>query len=64
MFSDESRFYLLGVDGRKRVWRRCKERHVPAIVIPRVAYQGGGIMVWAGISATAKTDLVFIDGNL
>ena len=21
-------------------------------------------MVWAGISATAKTDLVFIDGNL
>ena len=33
-------------------------------VIPRVAYQGGGIMVWAGISASAKTDIVFIDGNL
>ena len=63
MFSDESRFYLRRVDGRKRVWRRCKERHVPATVIPRVAYQGG-VMVWAGISATAKTDLVFIDGNL
>ena len=63
MFSYESRFYLRRVDGRKRVWRRRKERHVPATMIPRVAYQGGGVMVWAGISATAKTDLVFIDGN-
>ena len=36
----------------------------PATVIPRVAYQGSRGMVWAGISATAKTDLVFIDGNL
>ena len=63
-FSDESRFYLRRVDGRKRVWRRRKERHVPASVIPRVAYQGGGAMVWAGISATARTDFVFIDGNL
>ena len=64
MFSDDSRFYLRRVGGRKRVWRRHKERHVPAIVIPRVAYQGGGVMVWAGISSTAKTDLVSIDGNL
>lgn len=64
MFSDESRFYLKRVDGRKRVWRRRRERHVPATVIPTVAFQGGGVMVWAGISATAKTDLVFIEGNL
>ena len=35
-----------------------------SLVIPWIAYQGGGVMVWAGISATAKTDLVFIDGNL
>ena len=63
MFSDEYRFYLRRMDARKRVWWRCKERHVPATVIPRVAYQRGGVMVWAGISATAKTDLVFIDRN-
>ena len=61
MFSDE---FLRRVDGRKRVLRRRKERHVPATEIPRVAYQGDGVMVWAGISATAKPDLVFIDGNL
>ena len=64
MFSDESRFYLRTVDRRKRVWRRRKERHVQITVKPRVAYQGGGVMVWPGISATAKTDLEFIDGNL
>ena len=64
MFSDESRFYLRRVEARKRIWRRRKERHVPATVVPRVAYQRGGVMLWAGISATAKTDLVFIDGNL
>ena len=64
MFSGESRFYLRRADGRKQVWRRRKERHVPATVIPRVAYQGGGVMVWAGISATAKTGLVFSGGNL
>ena len=29
-----------------------------------VAYQGSGVLEWAGISATAKTDLVFINGNL
>ena len=57
-------FYLKRVDGRKRVWRRRKERHVPVTVIPTVAFQGGGVMVWAGISATAKTDLVFIEGIL
>ena len=54
MDSEESRFYLRRVDGKKRVWRRCEERHV----LSRVAYQGGSVMVWAGISATAKTDLV------
>ena len=37
---------------------------VLATVIPKVAYQGGGVMVWAGITATAKTDLVFLDRNV
>ena len=64
MFFDESRFYLKRVDGRKRVWRRHRERHVPATVNPTVTFQGGGVMVWAGISTTTKTDLVFIEGNL
>ena len=64
MFSDESKFYLRRVDGRKRVWWRRGERHVEATVFPRVALQGGDVIVWAGVSANARTDLVFIDGNL
>ena len=48
MFSDKSKIYLNRVDGRKRVWRRRRERHVPATVIPTVAFQVGGVMVWAG----------------
>ena len=64
MFSDEPRFYLKRMDGRKRVRRRGRKRHVPATVIPTVDFQGCGVMVWAGITATAKIDLVFIEGNL
>ena len=64
MSSDESKFYLRRVDGRKRVWWRRGQRHVEATVVPRVAFEGGGVMVWVGVSANARTDLVFVDGNL
>ena len=64
MFSDESRFYIKRVDGRKRVCRRRRERHLPFTVIKTVAFHGGGVMVSSGILATAKADLVFIEGNL
>ena len=63
-FSDELKFYLRQVDDRKRVWRRRGQRHFEATVVPRVAFQDGGVMVWAGVSAKARTDLVFIDGSL
>ena len=62
MFSDESWFYLKRVVGENE--SGDEERHVPATEIPIVAFHGGGVMVWTGISATAKTDLVFIEGNL
>ena len=56
MFSDESKFYLRRVDDRKRVWRRRGERHADATVVPRVALQGGGVIVLAGVLANAWTD--------
>ena len=62
MFSDKSKFYLPRVDGRKRVWQWRGECHVEATVVPRVAFQDGGVMVRAGVSTNARTDLVFIDG--
>ena len=64
LFSDESRFCLQKNDGRVRVWRRRGERNARACVVPKKAHFGGGIMVWGGITAHGKTDLVIVDGNL
>lgn len=64
LFSDESRFQLYHADGRLRVWRRVGERYADANVLRRVAYGGGGVMVWAGICHGHRTRLHFIDGNL
>ena len=60
MFSDESRFLLSGTDRRVRVWRR----NLPHNLLQTVAYGGGSLMVWGGISLNNKTDLIFIRGNL
>ena len=64
LFSDESRFCLQENDGRVRVWRRRGERYAHACVVPKKAHFGGGIMVWGGITAHGKTDLVIVDVNL
>lgn len=55
---------LRSVDGRRRVYRRKGERHIDACVQRRDAFGGGSVMVWAGITSTHKTDLVFINGGL
>lgn len=64
LFSDESRFMLSGTDGRVRVWRRRGERNLPPNLLQTVAYGGGSVMVWGGISLNYKTDLVIIRGRL
>ena len=64
MFSHESRFLLSGTDDLVRVWRRRGERNLPPNLLQTVAYGGGSLMVWGGISSNNKTDLIFIRGNL
>lgn len=64
LFTDESRFCLHSPDGRKRVWRRNGERFAKCTFSPRLSYGGGSVMVWAGITREACTDLVIIDGSL
>ena len=65
LVSDESRFCLMGQDGRNRVWRRQGERLADVCINEADRFGGGAsVMVWAGISAQYKTDLVFIDGTL
>lgn len=61
LFTDESRFALRSPDGRERVWRRPGERYSPCTFSPRVPFQGGSVMVWGGINAKGKTDIVFIE---
>lgn len=65
LFTDESRFTLYKSDGRDRVWRRTGERFAEACLSTKVPFGGGGVMMWAGISLTANTELVRIrDGTI
>ncbi len=50
LFTDESQFSLYRADGRQRVWRRVGEQRFSDVnVVDRVAHDGGGVMVWAGV---------------
>jgi transposase len=60
LFTDESRFCLFNNDKRIRVWRRRGERFDRACVAPVRAFNGGSVMVWAGITTTQRTNLVVI----
>lgn len=60
LFTDESRFTLRSPDGRERVWRRPHERFAECTFSPRISFQGGSIMVWAGISLEARTELYIV----
>ena len=63
LFTDESRVCLWSPDGRERVYRRPNERFAECTITERISYQGGSVMVWAGISNAARTDLVFVDNG-
>ena len=64
LFTDECRFHLSSSDGRQRVYRRRNERYADPCVVERNRYGGGSVMVWGGITARNRTQLVIIDGNL
>src|ERR1700729_3476231 len=64
LFTDESRFALSVADGRQRIYRRAGERYADNCIVERVPYGGGSVMVWGGITANRRTQLVLIRGNL
>ncbi len=51
-------------DCRQRVWRCVGEQFADVNVVDRVAHDGGGIIVWAGICYGQRTQVHFIDGIL
>lgn len=63
LFTDESRFCLRSPDGRERVWRRPGERFAQCCITPRIPFGGGSVMVWAGVSFNARTDLVLVENG-
>ena len=64
VFSDESRFCLLDLDVRVKVWRRPGERYVDCCIDRVTSFVGGSVMVWGGTSMLGKTRLVVVAGNL
>lgn len=59
LFSVESRIALRSLGRRQRVYGRKNERYSPCAMTETVAYLGGTIMIWGGISyKKAGTDLV------
>ena len=64
IFSDESKFTLIGSDGRDWCWRRPGEEFDARFTKKKVKHGGGRIMVWGCITATGLGRLCRIDGNM
>lgn len=63
LFTDESRVCLRSPDGRERVYRRANERFAECTITEIISYRGGSVMVWAGISADSRTEMIFVDNG-
>ena len=59
IFSDEKRFLLDVLDGNEKYWH---DTRTPVRVVQRRRAGGGGVMMWAGISARGVTELIPIKG--
>ena len=62
-FSDESRFNLFNVDGRRRVFRRRNERYSNTCIVEHERYGGGSVMVWGAINYAFNSELVICNGK-
>lgn len=64
LFTDESRFKVSNSDGRTRIWCPPRTRYQNENIVEVEPFGGGSVMVWAGISAQRKSDLVVLEGNI
>ena len=58
LFSDESKFCIFGIKGRKLVWRKNGAALDKQNLFPTVKH---GVMVWGCMAANGVGNLVFID---
>ncbi|GFT64703.1 transposable element Tc1 transposase [Trichonephila clavipes] len=64
LFSDESKFCIFGIKGRKLVWRKQGTALEKENLVPTVKHGGGGVMVWGCMAANGVGRLTFIDSTL
>lgn len=64
IFSDESKFCIFGIKGRKLVWRKPGTALDIQNLAPTVKHGGGGLMVWGCMAANGVGSLVFIESTM
>ena len=63
-FSDESKFLLIGSDGKTYVRRKVDEELSPKCLKASVKLGGGSVMVWGMISGDGVGSLVRLQGKV
>lgn len=61
LFSDETKVMVDSSDRRQRVYRRRGERYSDRCVVEEDRTGRASTLIWAGITANQRTDLVFLD---
>jgi hypothetical protein len=64
IFSDESKFNLVGSDGCLWCWRRQEKEFDSCFTKKVVKYGGGKIMVWGCLTAKGVGQICCIEGNM
>ncbi|GBM81819.1 hypothetical protein AVEN_12925-1 [Araneus ventricosus] len=64
LFLDESKYNVLGSDGKQMVWRKSDNELEMKILTPSVKHGGGSQMALGCMSAVGVGKLHFIDGMM
>ncbi|CEI87858.1 hypothetical protein RMCBS344292_02266 [Rhizopus microsporus] len=64
IWSDESRFTVIGNHGGARFIRKVDERYEAKHIVPTKKYGGSGVMVWSCFHANDFGPLVLVDGTV
>ena len=64
LWTDESKFNLLGSDGRVIVWRTPQEAFDSRYTVLTVKHGGGNVNYWCSFSSSSVGNLVLIDENM